>query len=246
MMRRSGLAAIAASAAIAALLFATRASADETSAARRATAAREMNRPHTMAELSTGFLALPAADVCIKSLTDCSRGEFSVAVGLDNFYRFRSFALGAGIEWATTVRNDAAGGAPELEREHSRRYFLVAAKVRYYFLRIKAWELWGGATLGGVVVRDAWSVFSDRNPYADTDLVGPRAATIGTEGLAAGAGFGAEWSFAPNWSFGTKLLYSSWFFPRQPKTSPTLDFASLSGRVDMFSVGFIIAYRIAL
>jgi hypothetical protein len=243
MIHRLGLSAVAA---MAALLASSRAFADETAAARRATAAREMDRPYTMAELSTGFLALPAAEVCLKSLTDCSQGEFSLALGIDNFYRFHSFAFGAGIEWATTLRSDAAEGAPELEREHSRRYFVVEGKLRYYFLRIKAWELWGGATLGGVVVRDAWSTKADRKPYADTDLVGPRAATVGTEGLAAGVGFGAEWSFAPNWSFGTKLLYSSWFFPRERETSPTGDPASLSGRVDMFSVGFMIAYRIAL
>jgi hypothetical protein len=243
---------IASGAAAAALLFATRARADETSASRRAAAAREMNRPYTMAEIQTGFLALPAAKVYFKpvtvcqSATDCGQGEYSLAFGFDNLYRFGSFAIGAGIQWATTVRSDAALGAPELEREHSRRYFLVQLQGRYYFIRFSTWDFWAGGLVGGVVVNDSWSVKADREPYADTDLIGPRAATLGTEGLSVGIGAGSEWSFAPNWSFGTKLLYSNWIFPQKPETSPAGDVASLSGRVDVFSVGFIIAYRIAL
>lgn len=228
------------------LVSAGRAEADETAQARRASAARERGRPYTMAELSAGFLALPAAQVCLTSLTNCSRGEFSLALGIHNVYRYRSFGFGAGIEWATTVRSDSARGADELERDHSRRYFLVEGQVRYYFVQRTATEWWAGATLGGVVVSDSWSVLADREPYADTQLVGPRAATVGTEGLTAGIAGGFEWTFAKNWSWGMKLRYSSWFLPEERKLSPTVDVASLSGRVDMFDFGVAIAYRIAL
>src|SRR5581483_11759145 len=107
-------------------------------------------------------------------------------------------------------------GAPDLERDHSRRYFLVDAAFRYYGVRSKGWEWWIGPTVGGIVVNDSWSVNADRNPYSDAALVGPRAATIGSEGLAAGLALGGEWSFANNWSFGTTLRYASWFFPRKP------------------------------
>ena len=117
---------------------------------------------------------------------------------------------------------------------------------RYYFVRLKAWEFWTGAAVGGVVVNDSWSVNADRNPYADTDFVGPRAATVGTEGLTVGVGLGAEWSFAQNWSLATKLRYSNWVLPSTRKMSPTGDVASLSGRVDMVDVGLVISYRIAL
>lgn len=222
------------------------AEADETAQARRAAAARERGRPYTMAELSAGFLALPAAQVCLTSLTNCSRGEFSLALGIHNIYRYRAFGFGAGIEWATTVRSDSARGAAELERDHSRRYFLVEGQVRYYFVQRAAIEWWGGVTLGGIVVSDSWSVNADRAPYADTALAGPRAATVGTEGLTAGIAGGFEWTFAKNWSWGMKLRYSSWFLPEERKLSPTLDVASLSGRVDMFDFGAAIAYRIAL
>lgn len=228
------------------LVSAGSAAADETAQARRAAAARERGRPYTMAELSAGFLALPAAQVCLTSLTNCSRGEFSLALGIHNLYRYRAFGFGAGIEWATTVRSDSARGADELARDHSRKYFLVEGQVRYYFIQRAALEWWAGATLGGVVVSDSWSVLADREPYAQTALVGPRAATVGTEGLTAGVAAGFEWTFAKNWSWGMKLRYSSWFLPEERKLSPTVDVASLSGRVDMFDFSVAVAYRIAL
>jgi hypothetical protein len=220
--------------------------ADESASARRAIAAREMDRPYTLAEVELGFLALPAADVCIRSTTDCEQGEGSLAVGIHNHYRFGSFTLGAGIDWATTLRSDAARGADGLKREHSRSYFLVEAQFRYYALRSNDWEGWVGATLGGVVVNDSWSVLADREPYADTDFVGPRSSTLGTEGLSAGVGVGAEWSFAASWALGTTLRYANWFFPQNPKPLPLNDPASLSGRVDMIALSITLAYRIAL
>jgi hypothetical protein len=232
--------------AFALLLAAPAALADESSAARRAAAARERNRPYTMFELGAGLLALPAADVCPVSLDSCEQGETSVSVGLHNLYRLGEFGVGAGINWATTLSAETARGAPELEREHSRRYFLVEGQFRYYGIRSTNWEWWAGATFGGVVVRDAWSVVADRSPYADTAFVGPRATSIGTEGIAAGAAIGAEWMFASNWSFGSQIRYSSWFLPDEPEQLPTGDLASLSGRVDMFEFSLAIAYRIAL
>jgi hypothetical protein len=222
--------------------------ADENTAARRAVAARDRDRPHTLVELDTGFLLLPGAVVCPTSqdLSTCKQGEASLAFGLLNMWRYHAFGFGGSIQWATTLRSDAAAGELSLQREHSRRYFLVEAQGRYYIISTKSWDWWIGVTLGGVVVNDSWSVLADRNPYADTSFVGPRAATLGTEGLAMGASLGGEWSFAPNWSLGPALKYSNWFLPSGRKVSPTGDVASLSGRLDMFDVGIRIAYRIAL
>lgn len=84
--------------------------ADETTAARRAAAARETGLPYTMAQLGTGLLALPAADVCPTSLDQCDSGETSLAFSLQNTYRTGPFAVGASITWATTLRSDAARG----------------------------------------------------------------------------------------------------------------------------------------
>lgn len=222
--------------------------ADESTAANRAAAAREKERPHTLVELNTGFLLLPGALVCPQTIDPdtCKRGEFSLAFGIQNIWRWRAFGFGGGIQWATTLRTDAAQGDPSLERSHSRRYFLVEGQARYYFISRGAWDFWAGATIGAIIVNDSWSVKADREPYADTALPGPRAATIGTEGLTIGACIGGEWTFAKNWSLGPSLRYSNWFLPSTRLQSPTLDVASLSGRLDMIDVGLRVAYRIAL
>lgn len=220
--------------------------ADESTAARRAAAAHDMGRPYTTAELGGGVLALPAAEVCPTSLDECDRGETSVAFGVRNIYRYSAFGIGAGIVFATTLRSDSARGNPDLERDHSRRYFLVEALFRYYALRSDPWEWWFGGTIGGVVVNDSWSVDADREPPEDTAFVGPRSTTIGTEGLALGIAAGGEWTFADNWAFGASARYSNWFLPSEPAFSPTGDVASLSGRVDMFDLILLLGYRIAL
>jgi hypothetical protein len=232
--------------ALVALPAAARAQTRESNAARNASEAHERDRPHTMVSVSAGLLSLPAADVCPRSRTSCEKGETSLSLGVYNQYRFGRLALGASVTWGTSLLNGTAPGAPELERVHTRNYFLVEGQVRYYAIRVKSWEWWGGVTVGGVVIRDAWDVDADRSPYSDVAFVGPRAATLSTEGLAAGLALGGEWTFAPNWALGTTLRYASWFLPREPVQSPTGDSASLSGRVDMLDFGLVVAYRIAL
>jgi opacity protein-like surface antigen len=220
--------------------------ADDTTVDRRAAAARELDRPHTMFELNAGFLLLPGALVCPQSLDDCNHGEASLAIGVRNLYRFHDLAVGAGIQWATTLRSDAARGDPSLQREHSRRYFLVEAMFRYYLAKSRTWDFWVGATAGAVVVNDSWSTVSDRSPAFDTQFVGPQAATLGTEGFAAGVGAGAEWAFTRNLSLGPSFRYSNWILPSTRAVSPTGDVASLSGRLDVFDIGFRLTYRLAL
>jgi opacity protein-like surface antigen len=233
--------------AICAVVLATQpAHADDTTVDRRAAAARELDQPHTIFELNGGFLLLPGALVCPTSLNDCNHGEASLAVGVRNLYRFHAFAVGGGIQWATTLRSDAARGDPSLQREHTRRYFLIEAMFRYYFAHSLAWDFWGGATLGAVVVNDSWSTVSERDPYGDTQFVGPLATTIGTTGFAGGVCAGAEWAFARNLSLGPSIRYSNWILPNTRAVSPTLDVASLSGRLDVFDIGIRLSYRLAL
>jgi hypothetical protein len=248
--------------AIAIAALSSEASADGSASTRRALAAREMDHPYTLAELELDLIALPAAEVCIKSPTDCSQGEGSFAIGIHNYYHWESYAIGAGIDWATTLRSDAARGADSLERQHSRRYFLVEGAFRYYAFRSTDWEAWGGGTLGAVVVNDSWSVLADRAPYADTEFIGPRASTLGTAGLAVGVAVGIEYTlpFAPSWAVGGNIRYANWFLPERclpsksqgcdntagNKPTPLNDPASLSGRVDMVSLSIALAYHIAL
>ncbi len=219
---------------------------DTSRGARRALAAREEGRPHTVLELGAGLLALPAAEVCPTSLDACSTGEASLGLGIHNIYQFGVWGIGAGILWGTTLRNDAARGLEDLERDHARRYFLAEVLLRYTFLRTPEYEAWGGATVGGVSVLDAWSVRADREPYSDVAFVGPRSLSVGTEGFAASIGGGGHWFFWDNLSVGGQLRYGNWFLPSEPATSPLGDVASLSGRVDFFDLSMTLAYRLAL
>jgi hypothetical protein len=237
----------AAAAGVALVAASSLARADDTTAARRAAAARDTGRPYTMAEVGTSFLTLPAAEVCPQSLNNCTHGEASLSLGIHFLYRDKAWGVGAGIEWATTLRTDAAyGDAPSIQRDHARSYFLVEAQARYYPLRRQTYEWWVGTSLGGVVVNDSWSEKADRDPPSDADIQGPRAATLGTEGLSIGIGTGIEWLFARNWSLGADFRYANWFLPTSREVLPTGDVASLSGRVDMFEIGALLAYRIAL
>jgi hypothetical protein len=230
------------------LALAAPARADETTVGRRATDAHEKDQPHTSAEANGGVLLLPGALVCPTSVNSstCSRGEVSLAASLQNLYRFGAFGFGAGIMFATTLRSDAANGDPSIGREHTRSYFLVEGVGRYYFLRSRSWDFWAGVTAGLVVLNDSWTSNADRDPYEMTAKTGPEANTLGTEGFTAGLGLGAEWSFLHNWSFGPVLHYSNWILPNQRQMTPTLDVASLAGRLDVIDVAVHLTYRISL
>jgi hypothetical protein len=222
------------------------ASAEEANSTRRAAVAVDQNYTHTLISVNLGLLSLPAADVCPRSRTSCEKGETSVSFGVYNQYRFGKFGLGASVNWAASLVAGVAPGVPELEREHDRSYFLVEGQARYYGIRAGRWEWWGGVTLGGVVIKDAWSVISDREPYAGIAFVGPKSAMISTEGLAAGLAIGGEWNVTQNWYFGTTLRYAKWLLPTTARQAPTTDSASLSGNVDVLDFGLLVAYRIAL
>jgi hypothetical protein len=228
-----------------ALPSAANAQQQESSAAQRASEAHKRDQQHTMVSASAGLLSLPAAEVC-RSPTNCEKGETGLSLGLYNHYRFGRLAFGASLTYGTSLTAGAGGGAAELDRSHNRSYFMVEAQARYYALRRDRWEWWGGVTLGGIVIRDGWSVVADRDPYSDTDYVGPREATLSTEGLAAGLAVGGAWTIAENWSVGTTLRYALWFLPDEAVVSPTGDSASLSGRVHMLDFGLNVAYRLAL
>jgi hypothetical protein len=219
---------------------------DTTVSSRRAAAARERGLPHTVFEIGAGFVALPAAEVCPRSIDECSTGEISLGVGLRNLYEFGPFGIGAGIIWATTLRNDDARGAAELERSHGRRYFLVETLFRYAFLQTTRAEAWVGTGLGLVSIRDSWTVLADREPANEVKFVGPDSLIISTEGLSAAVMAGGSWIFADNFSVGGIFRYGNWIMPFEADTTPLGDVASLSGRVDVFELTTTLAYRIAL
>lgn len=233
-------------AAILALGVAREARADDAQTSQRARIARDRGLPYTMFELRGGVLALPAAEVCPASPDECSTGEISLTVGVANYYQFGPWGFGAGINWATTLRSDAARGAPQLERDHSRSYFLIEGYFRYLFVREKKWEFWASGSVGGVGINDSWSTKGDREPVAEVQFIGPKANTIGTIGFSFGPGVGGAYMLVDNLSLGAALRYENWFLPFTPKTSPEGDVASISGRVDVLDLSLTLAYRLPI
>ncbi len=204
-----------------------------------------MGKPYTTAELGFGWISLPDANVCSSSKV-CTNGETSLSVRMLNLYRNKAFGVGAGLQWAASLRSNTAQGADSLKRDHSRSYFLIESHFRYYAFKTGGWEWWGGAHAGAVIVNDTWTVKSDREPYGNISLIGSRGVSLGTEGLSLGIGLGTEWLFSKNWSFGSMFRYSSWFLPETLSETTTGDQASLAGQVNMFDLGLIFAYRISL
>lgn len=209
--------------------------------------ASDDERAHSIFHVGVGLQAFPAAKVCPDVTEVCEPGETSFALSVQNLGRLGDFGLGAGVSWAFGMRpGQSSRGDPDgaLERRHSRSYFVVEGLLRYYLPTFHSWEWWVGASLGGVVLSDSWSTQDDREPYADTQLVGPDALTVRTEGLTVGLGAGGYWRFADRWLFGTRLGYANWVFPQERELTPLGDAASLAGRVDIFDLGLVVGFRI--
>lgn len=204
---------------------------------------RALDRPTGMAEAGFGWLTLPGAEVC--SQAGCTAGDTSFELDAWQLYRQNlRFAFGAGILLALIPTTDAPrSDPPGIERDHSRKYLTVEGTVRYYPYVAERVEVWLGLTGGLVVVSDNFQSVGD---YDDKPLIGPAGATIRTEGYTLGALAGVAYQLSDNWSVGGSLRYGSWFLPETPAQDPFLDKASLAGRNSMFSLGFNVAYRIAL
>lgn len=213
-----------------------------------APASAPASETHTIFQVGLGLVSLPGAEICPSTPDNCEPGDTSIALRLHNLFRFDAFGLGAGIVWAFGLRSSAAAGDETglLGREHSRGYFLFEGQFRYYLPRAGTWEWWVGTNIGAVVISDSWSVLADREPYADTAFIGPRAMTLATEGLVLGLGAGMQWRFAGDWIFAPHFHYANWILPQDRETTPLGDSASLAGRIDVFDFGLAVAYRVPL
>jgi hypothetical protein len=202
------------------------------------------DRPYTVAQLGVGLLTLPAADVCLQN-RPCTKGDYSIELDFWQLYRAnRYFAVGAGASFAITPVTDTPPSPPNIVRSHTRSYFLVEATVRYYAVTTDTFEGWFGMTAGGVIVSDRYSI--DRSEMSTAAIIGPRAATVRTEGGAIGALIGANWSFAPNWAVGLTARYMEFFLPHEAATTVFLDRATLTDQQAAINVGISCSYRIAL
>jgi hypothetical protein len=212
-----------------------------------------IDRPHTIAELEAGAIALPAAPISkatsggdtpfLKGLF--GKGDATVQTGVHLLYRGgRDWALGAGALFAPSPTSDAnAGGLGILPRTHSRSYLYLGTEGRYVPLHWRWVEGWVGLTAGGIIVADRFTTdVGDRVPA----ILGTKEVTVRTEGFSLGVQGGVSYMFLDRWVAGAIFRADRWILPNSPQCTPIGDCATLTGTVAAFEAGLTIGYRIPL
>ncbi|AKU94199.1 hypothetical protein AKJ09_00863 [Labilithrix luteola] len=214
--------------------------------------ARIIDRPHTIAELEAGFIALPTAPISAGQrggdtpfVGKIGRGDATLQTGLHILYRWnRSFAVGAGAIFAPSpTSDDEYGGLSGLKRTHSRSYLFMGAEGRWIPVHYKYVEAWVGASAGAVVVADR---FTTEAAPSVPPILGNREVTVRTEGLALGATVGGSYYLSENWIAGVTLRGYGWFLPDSPRCSAIGDCATLTSAVAAVEFGLTIGYRLPL
>ncbi|MCC6217410.1 MAG: serine/threonine protein kinase [Polyangiaceae bacterium] len=204
-------------------------------------------RPSGLAEFGVGALTLPGADVCgTRDVTGCVRGDASFALDIRQLYRARpDLAFGAGLTLGLIPSAAPPIADPEgIERDHTRRYFVLEGLARYYALRGRFVEAWVGPAAGLVVVSDRFDGSRSSGPGAA--LIGPRAVVIRTEGWSVGIAAGASYRMTSHWSVGGAVQLSRWRLPDTAATNVLGDESSITGAALVLQAGLDIAYRVSL
>jgi hypothetical protein len=212
-----------------------------------------IDRPHTIAELEVGAIALPTAPISkatsggdtplLKGVF--GKGDATIQTGLHLLYRGgRDWALGAGALFAPSPTSDSnAGGLGILPRTHSRSYLFLGTEGRYVPLHLRMVEGWVGLTAGGIIVADRFTTdVGDRVPA----ILGTKEVTVRTEGFSLGVQTGVSWMFMDRWVAGAIFRADRWILPNSPACTPIGDCATLTGTVAAFEAGLTIGYRIPL
>lgn len=211
---------------------------------------RIIDRPHTVAEIEAGIIALPTAPISAGQrggdtpFGTIGRGDATLQTGIHVLYRFaRELEIGAGALFAPSPTSDKEyGGLRGLPRTHSRSYMFLGAEGRYIPVHYKYLEAWVGLSIGGVVVADRFVTEGDSVPT----ILGTREVTIRTEGLGFGVQVGASYYLTENWIAGLHLRGSRWILPEAARCSSIGDCATLSGTVEALEAGLTIGYRLPL
>lgn len=209
-----------------------------------------ITRPHTIAELEAGLIALPNAPISNAQrggdtpLGRVGRGDATMQVGAHVLYRFnKNYVIGAGVIFSPFGTSDNQyGGKSNLTRSHTRSYLFLGAEGRYVPLRYKSFEGWFGISGGGVIVADRFHTEAPEVP----PILGVPDVTIRTEGFAVGVQVGATYYISENWIAGANLRGYHWILPEGRQCSPIGDCATLAGSVQVFEVGLTIGYRLPL
>jgi len=213
--------------------------------------ARIIDRPHTIAELEAGIIALPTAPISAGQsggdtpFGTIGRGDATMQVGLHVLYRFhRQLAVGAGAIFAPFPTADPEyGGLRDLPRTHSRAYYFFGAEGRWIPLHYKYLEGWVGVSIGGVVIADRFATEAgDRVPT----ILGTKEVTVRSEGFAAGFQVGGNYYITESWIAGANFRGYQWILPDTPRCTSIGDCATLSGSVTALELGLTIGYRLPL
>lgn len=213
---------------------------------------RLIDRPHTVAEIEGGILALPTAPISrgqrggdAPLVGRIGRGDATMLAGLHFLYRWnRSFAVGAGALFAPRPTSDGEyGGLGGLTRTHTRSYLFLGAEARYIPIHYKFTEVWVGASVGGVVIADRYT--TEAAPDVPS-ILGKREVTVRTEGVAIGLQAGGSYYLSENWIAGLHVRGSEWFLPKGPECSSIGDCPTLTNDVLAIEVGLTMGYRLPL
>lgn len=224
---------------------------EPTAEATTAALSRIIDRPHTVAELEAGIIALPTAPISAGQSGGATpfgtigRGDATLSTGIHVLYRWnRDFVAGAGVLFSPLPTSDKQyGGLRALPRTHARSYFLIGGEGRYIPLHYRFLEGWVGVTVGGVVIADRFTT----NAGDDVaPILGTKEVTVRTEGFAFGLQLGASYFLSENWVAGASFRGSGWFLPETQRCSSIGDCATLSGSVEVLELGLTIGYRLPL
>jgi hypothetical protein len=213
---------------------------------------RIIDRPHTVAELEAGIIALPNAPIspgqrggAAPIIGKIGRGDATLQTGIHVLYRWsRQYALGAGAIFAPSPTSDSQyGGLSSLPRTHSRSYLFLGMEGRYIPLQYKYFEAWVGLSSGAVIIADRFTTeYGDKVP----PILGVPEVTIRTEGFAIGAQAGGNYYLSESWIAGANIRGYHWILPEGRQCSSIGDCATLSGAVQVFEMGLTIGYRLPL
>jgi len=212
---------------------------------------RIIDRPHTVAELEAGIIALPTAPISAGQsggdtpFGTIGRGDATMQLGIHVLYRWnRLFAVGAGVLFSPLPTSDTEyGGLRALPRTHARSYFFIGGEGRYIPLHYKFVEAWVGVSVGGVVVADR---FTTNAGDEVAPIIGTKEVTVRTEGFAFGLQLGGSYFLSENWIAGLNFRAYEWMLPNAQRCSSIGDCATLSGNVEALELGLTIGYRLPL
>jgi hypothetical protein len=213
---------------------------------------RIIDRPHTVAELEAGIIALPNAPISARTgggdtplVGKIGHGDATLQTGIHVLYRWnRSYEIGATAIFAPRPTSDAQyGGLTSLPRSHSRSYLFLGGEGRYVPLHYRYFEAWVGVSGGAVIIADR---FTTEGGEQVPTIVGRPDVTIRTEGFALGGQLGGSYYLSENWIAGASLRGYDWVLPQGRLCSSIGDCATLGGSVLVFELGLTIGYRLPL